>query len=157
MIKNLMTVAGERMLRERLKHLKHIERPAIVIAIEEARAHGDLSENAEYHSAKDKQGLIEAHVRDIEAKLSLAQVIDPSTLSGDRVIFGATVLLADLDTDEEVSYRIVGVDEADPQAGMISYTSPVARALLAKHVDDLVEVQTPGGTRDLEILEITFE
>lgn len=157
MNKNLMTIEGERLLRERLKHLKHIERPAIVIAIEEARAHGDLSENAEYHSAKDKQGLIEAHVRDIEAKLSLAQVIDPSTLSGDRVIFGATVLLADLDTDEQVRYRIVGVDEADPQAGMISYTSPVARALLGKLVDDLVEVQTPGGTRDLEILEITFE
>jgi len=157
MQKNLMTVKGERMLRERLKHLKHIERPAIVIAIEEARAHGDLSENAEYHSAKDKQGLIEAHVRDIEAKLSLAQVIDPATLSGDRVIFGATVRMADLDTDEEVTYRIVGVDEADPQEGMISYTSPVAKALLGKLVDDLVEVQTPGGTRDLEILEITFE
>ena len=157
MQKNLMTVEGERKLRERLRHLKHIERPAIVIAIEEARAHGDLSENAEYHSAKDKQGLNEAHIRDIEAKLSLAQVIDPSTLSGDRVIFGATVLMSDLDTDEEVRYRIVGVDEANPQEGMISYTSPVAKALLGKLVDDLVEVQTPGGTRDLEILEITFE
>lgn len=157
MQKNLMTVEGERRLRERLKHLKTVERPAIVIAIEEARAHGDLSENAEYHSAKDKQGIIEAHVRDIEAKLSLAQVIDPSTLSGDRVIFGATVRMEDLDTDEEITYRIVGVDEADPQKGMISYTSPVAKALLGKLVDDLVEVDTPGGTRDLEILEITFE
>lgn len=155
--KILLTVDGERRLRERLKHLRHVERAKNVRDIEEARAHGDLSENAEYHAAKDKQGMLDAQIRDIEAKLSAAQVIDPSKLSGNRVVFGARVVLSNLDTDEQVTYQIVGVDEADPPTGKISYTSPLGRALVGKLVDDFVEVKTPGGLREYEILDVRFD
>jgi transcription elongation factor GreA len=151
-----MTVTGERLLRERLKQMKEFERPKVVQEIAEARAHGDLSENAEYHAAKEKQGLLEAHIRDIEAKLSMAQVIDPSKLSGDRVVFGATVVLEDADDDQTVEYQIVGSEEADPKAGRISYTAPVARALIGKQEGDVVMVRTPGGTKEYSIVEVKF-
>lgn len=155
--KVLLTVKGEAQLRERLKHLKKIERPKNIREIEVARAHGDLSENAEYHAAKEKQGMLDAQIRDIEAKLGTAQVIDPSKLSGNRVVFGSRVLLNDLDSDEEITYQIVGVDEADPKQGRISYTSPIGRALTGKLVDDFVDVKTPGGMREFEILDVQFE
>jgi len=152
-----MTVTGEAELRRRLKQLKEVERPKVVKEIEEARAHGDLSENAEYHAAKEKQGIIEAHVRDIEDKLSRCEVIDPATLSGDRVSFGATVTLNDFEADEEVEYQIVGSEEADPKAGKISYTAPLARALLGKRAGDTVQFRAPGGLREYEIVGIEFK
>jgi transcription elongation factor GreA len=156
MDKTVLTVEGERQLRERLKHLKEVERPKNVQEIAEARAHGDLSENAEYHAAKERQGMLEAQTRDIEAKLSNCEVIDPKKLSGDRVVFGATVVLANVETDEQVRYQIVGMDEADPSKGKINYTSPVARGLMGKRVGDSVQVRTPGGVREYEILEVLF-
>jgi transcription elongation factor GreA len=156
MDKTVLTVEGERQLRERLKHLKEVERPKNVQEIAEARAHGDLSENAEYHAAKERQGMLEAQTRDIEAKLSNCEVIDPKKLSGDRVVFGATVVLANVETDEQVRYQIVGMDEADPGKGKINYTSPVARGLMGKRVGDSVQVRTPGGVREYEILEVLF-
>jgi transcription elongation factor GreA len=155
--KVLLTVKGEAQLRERLKHLKKVERPRNIQEIEVARAHGDLSENAEYHAAKEKQGMLDAQIRDVEAKLGTAQIIDPSKFSGNRVLFGSRVLLNDLDTDEEITYQIVGVDEADPKEGRISYTSPLGRALTGKLVDDFVDVKTPGGMREFEILDVQFK
>jgi len=152
-----MTVAGERTLRERLKHMKEIERHQVVRAIEEARAHGDLSENAEYHSAREKQGILEAQIRDLEDRLGRAEVIDTSKLGGDRVVFGATVVLEDGESGEQVTYRIVGTEEADPKAGRISYTSPLARAIIGKGEGDLVQFRAPAGAREYEVIEIRFE
>lgn len=152
-----MTAEGYQALEEELKQRKSVERPSIVRAIAEARAHGDLSENAEYHAAKEAQGMNEARVLELEEKLGLADVIDISKLSGDRVMFGATVTLVDEDTDAEVIYKIVGESEADVKEGKISITSPIARALINKTVEDSVEVSTPGGGRAYEILKVEFK
>lgn len=151
-----MTEAGYLRLQEELKHLKAIERPAIIKAIAEAREHGDLSENAEYHAARERQSFIEGRVLELEDKISRAEVIDVSKLSGDSVKFGATVKLADEDTDEEISYQIVGADESDIKAGRLSITAPLARALIGKSVGDSVEVTTPGGTKAYEIVSVTY-
>jgi transcription elongation factor GreA len=151
-----MLAEGFATLHELLYKLKTHERPAVVEAIEEARAHGDLSENAEYHAAKERQGQIEAQIADLEAKLSRAIVIDPATLSGDKVIFGATVSLIDED-DKKVVYQIVGADEADAKGGRISYSSPLGRALINRKVGDEVEVITPSGERYYEIAQIEFK
>ena len=152
-----MTVEGNRALQEELFRLKGEERIKISRALEEARAHGDLSENAEYDAAKNAQGLLEARIREVEGKLSLAQVIDVSNLSGDKVVFGATVRIADVDSGDERILRIVGEDQSDAEAGMISYSSPLARALIGKRVDDIARVKLPVGERDYEILEVKFE
>ncbi len=152
-----MTIEGHAELEKELQHRKSVERPRIIQAIAEARAHGDLSENAEYHAAKESQGLNEARVSDLEDKLSRADVIDVSKLSGKRVVFGATVELIDDDTEEEVTYKIVGEYEADVKASKISITSPIARALIGKTVGDIAEVRTPGGTKTYEILSISFK
>ncbi len=152
-----MTFEGYKNLEAELKRLKTIERPEIIKAISEAREHGDLSENAEYHAAKEKQSFIEGRVAEIEDKLRRAQVIDVSKLSGDRVQFGATITLADEETDEEISYQIVGIDEADVESGRISISSPLARALINKEVNDIVEVMAPGGHKSFEIINITFK
>lgn len=150
-----MTPKGFKALDEELKHLKVVERPAIIQAIAEAREHGDLSENAEYHSAKEKQSFIEGRIKELEGMISLAQVIDPATLSG-AIKFGATVKLVDEDTEEEKTYQIVGEQEADIHNGLLNIQSPLARALIGKDEGDSVEVRTPGGTRDYEILEIRY-
>ncbi|MGI9387572.1 MAG: transcription elongation factor GreA [Methyloligellaceae bacterium] len=152
-----MTVEGFRFLEDEVQRLKTVERPAIVQAIAEARSHGDLSENAEYHAAKEQQGHNEAKIADIEDKLSRADVIDVTTLSGKNVTFGATVKLVDEDTDEEVSYKIVGEFEADVKEGKVSITSPIARALIGKEVGESIEVITPKGTRAYEILGVKFK
>ena len=149
-----MLEEGQRMLNEELHRLK-VERPQIIDAIEEARAHGDLSENAEYHAAKERQGQIEAMIADIEDKLSRAMVIDPKTLSGDKVVFGATVELLD-DDDKPVKYQIVGQTEADAKAGKISYNSPLGRALIGRVVGDDVEVTVPSGDRYYQVSKIEF-
>ncbi|GAB4136986.1 MAG: transcription elongation factor GreA [Sphingomonadales bacterium] len=138
-----------------LRRLKSVERREVVQAIEEARAHGDLSENAEYHAAKERQGMIEARVNELEDKLSRAEIIDPSNLDGDKVLFGATVSLLDED-DKDMQYQIVGADEADVRGGKISYTSPMGRALIGKKVGDEVEVITPSGEKYYEITKIEF-
>ncbi len=151
-----MTLEGHRALDEELKRLKTVERPAVIAAIEEARAHGDLSENAEYHAAKERQGFIETRVMDIEDKLSRAQVIDVTKLNGSTVKFGATIRLYDEDTEEEAEYKIVGEDEADVRSGKISITSPIARALIGKEMGDVVEVAAPGGAKSYEILAIRW-
>lgn len=151
-----MTKESHKFLQEELHRLKTEERQKCVRAIEEARAHGDLSENAEYDAAKNAQGLLEARVRDIEAKLSTAQVIDVSTLSGDKVVFGATVELADVDSDEVRVITIVGEDEADVEKGLISFSSPMARALIGKKADDTAQVNLPSGVKEWEIREVRF-
>jgi len=150
-----MTPRGQRILEAELKRLKE-ERPKIAKDIEEAREHGDLSENAEYHAAKERQGQVEARIREIESKLALAQVIDPATLSGTRVVFGATVTLTDTDTEEEVVYTIVGEDEADVKQGLISVNAPIARAMIGRELGETVRVKTPRGTREYEITEVKF-
>jgi transcription elongation factor GreA len=152
-----MTPRGQLRLKEELKRLKEVERPATIKAIEVARGHGDLSENAEYDAAKEKQSFVEGRIRDIESKLALADVIDPSRLSGDKVVFGATVTVADTETSEETTYRIVGEDEADIKLGLISVTAPVARGLIGREVGDTVRVRTPKGQRELEVVTIKFE
>jgi transcription elongation factor GreA len=149
-----MTPKGYESLKAELHHLKSVERPANVKDIEEAIAHGDLSENAEYHAAKEKQGYIAAQIAQIDDKIARAQVIDVSEINTDRVRFGATVVLSDSETGEEISYTIVGEDESDASQGFISVTSPVARALMNKEVDDEVSVRVPKGTRVFEVLEI---
>ena len=151
-----MLEEGYRALEAELKNLKGVERPAVVQAIEEARAHGDLSENAEYHAAKEKQGHIEGRIMELEGKISRAQVIDPSSLNSETIVFGATVTMLDED-DEEVVYQIVGADEGDVKVGRISYQSPIARALIGKRVEDEVEVKAPGGERYYEITKIEFK
>lgn len=150
-----MTRAGQAALDEELKQLKTIERPAIIKAIAEAREHGDLSENAEYHSAREKQSFIEGRIKEIEGVISLADVIDPTSLSG-TVKFGATVTLVDEDTDEEKTWQIVGEHEANVEAGLLNIKSPIARALIGKDEGDSVEVRTPGGQKDYEILKIDY-
>lgn len=152
-----MTAEGYKSLEEEIKFLKSVERPRIIKAIAEARAHGDLSENAEYHAAKEQQGLNESRVLELEDKVSRAEVIDVSKLSGSTVKFGATVLLVDEDTEDEVKYQIVGEIEADVKKGRVSITSPIARALIGKSVGDSVEVNTPGGGKSYEILKIEFK
>jgi len=150
-----MTVRGAEALRTELKRLKSQDRPNVIKAIAEARAHGDLSENAEYHAAREQQGFIEGRIQEIEAKMSTAEIIDPSTLPKDgRVVFGAVVELEDQDSGAQVSYQIVGEDEADLKAGRISVTSPIARALVAKSAGDIVHVTTPGGTKSYEIVAV---
>ena len=151
-----MTLVGYDQLNEELKKLKFEDRPAIVAAIEEARGHGDLSENAEYQTAREKQSFIEGRIQDLEAALSRAQVIDPKTLSGNTVLFGATVDVTDLDTDQKQSYQIVGQYEANLEKGLISYISPLAKALIGKEKGEIVEVETPKGTKSYEILAIRF-
>jgi len=152
-----MTAEGFTALEIEIKNLKTVERPRIIKLIAEARAHGDLSENAEYHAAKDLQGLTEARLADLEDKLSRADIIDVSKLKGGKVMFGATVTLVDEDTDEKVKYRIVGEVEADVKQGKISITSPIARALLGKGKKDVVEVSTPGGGKSYEIVRVEFK
>jgi len=152
-----MTVQGHAALETELKHLKTTERPQIINAISVARDHGDLKENAEYHAAKEKQGFIEGRIQELESKLSLAQVIDPSTMSGEVVRFGATVKIVNEDTDEESTYQIVGEDEANVKDGKISVTSPIARAMITKEVGDAFEVIAPGGSKGYEILEVYYK
>lgn len=152
-----MTEEGYAHLEAEIKRLKSQERPAVIQAISEARAHGDLSENAEYHAAKERQSMIEGQILDLEDKYTRAQVIDVSKLSGSTVKFGATVTLADEDTDEEKVYKIVGDIEADLSAGKISLSSPIARALINKEEGDSVEVAAPGGARAYEILKVEFK
>ena len=152
-----MTIAGHAAMEADAKRRKSVDRPAIVNAISEARKHGDLSENAEYHAAKEDQGMNEATIQMLESNLAMAEVIDVSKLSGDKIIFGATVGLVDEDTDEEVTYQIVGEAEADVKQGKISITSPIARALINKQVEDSAEVNTPGGGKVYEILSIEFK
>ena len=151
-----MTIAGYDLLNSELKHLKSVERPAVIQAISEARSHGDLSENAEYDAAKERQGLIEGRVRTIEDKIARAQVIDPAKLNGNTVKFGATIRLVDED-DVEVTYAIVGVEEANIDNGLISISSPIARAMIGRSKGDWVEVQTPGGIRGYEVLGLEFK
>jgi transcription elongation factor GreA len=151
-----MTPEGHKKLQERLKHLKAVERPKVIEAIEVARGHGDLSENAEYDAAKEHQGQLTAEMRRIEHDLSLAQVIDPASLDHEKVVFGATVKLIDIDNDEEKCYQIVGIYESDIEAGRISIESPIARALIGKEAGDTVKVKTPNGIREFEILDITY-
>ncbi len=151
-----MTVEGHLALDEELKFLTSKERPQIIAAIAEAREHGDLKENAEYHAAKERQGFVEARIKDLEAKLSRAQIIDAATMSGNVVKFGATVTVIDEDTEEEHTYKIVGEDEAEVTLGKVSITSPIARALISKEVGDVVEVRAPAGLRSLEICEVNW-
>jgi transcription elongation factor GreA len=151
-----MTGEGYSALDEELRRLKTQERPNVIAAIGEARAHGDLSENAEYHAAKDRQGWIEGRIAEIEDKIARAQVIDVSKLSGSQIKFGATISVVDEDTDEEARYQIVGEHEADVKAGKISLTSPLSRAVMGKGVGDVVEVNTPGGVKAYEILKVEW-
>ncbi len=152
-----LTLKGAEMLRSELKKLKSKDRPMVIKAIAEARAHGDLKENAEYHAAKDQQGFIEGRIKDIDGKLSHAQIIDVTELPvSDRVVFGTTVNLIDENNGEKKVYRIVGEDEADIRAGLLSYTSPIARALIGKEVGDIVEVRTPGGDLCYEIAQVQY-
>jgi len=152
-----MTPAGFRRLQERLKHLKSVERPKSIEAIEVARGHGDLSENADYDAAKEHHAQLNDEMKRIENDLSLAQVIDPATLDHDKVVFGATVKLDDIDSGEERTYQIVGTSESDINAGKISIESPIARALIGKEIGDTVKVKTPKGLRELEILDIEYK
>ena len=153
-----MTVRGHELLQDELKRLKSVDRPNVVKAIAEARAHGDLKENAEYHAAKEEQGFIEARIKDIEGKLSHKQVIDASAVDArGKVIFGATVVILDENTDKEMTYKIVGEDEADIKQGMISYTSPIARALIGKDEGDAIEFQAPDGLKTYDILEVRYQ
>jgi len=151
-----MTAEGYHALDEELKRLKTVERPAVIAAIGEARLHGDLSENAEYHAAKDRQGWIEGQIAEIEDKMARAQVIDVSKLSGKQVKFGATVSVVDEDTEEKARYQIVGEHEADVKQGRVSITSPIARAMIGKESGDTVEVNTPGGVKAYEITKVEW-
>ncbi|GMV56130.1 MAG: transcription elongation factor GreA [Betaproteobacteria bacterium] len=157
MSKTPLTVVGAEKLRAELHRLKTIDRPAVIQAIAEARSHGDLSENAEYDAAKERQGFIEGRIQEVESKLGNAQIIDPALLDADgRCVFGATVDLEDQDTGDALSYQIVGEDEADLKTGKISVTSPIARALIGKFAGDVVEFPTPGGMRSLEIIDVRY-
>ncbi|GIK85271.1 MAG: transcription elongation factor GreA [Betaproteobacteria bacterium] len=152
-----MTVQGAERLKAELHRLKTVERPSVIQAIADARAHGDLSENADYDAAKERQGFVEGRIAEVERKLANAQVIDPATLDADgRVVFGATVEIEDLDSGERSTYQIVGDDEADIKAGKISINSPIARSLIGKTEGDAVEVQTPGGARAYEVVTVDY-
>ena len=153
-----LTLNGAKQLKDELQRLKTVERPAVIAAIAEARAHGDLSENAEYDAAKERQGFIEGRIAEIESKLANAQIIDPKALDADgRVVFGATVEIEDVEAGQTVTYQIVGDDEADLKQNKISLNSPVGRALIGKFAGDIVEVHTPGGLREYEILDVRYE
>ncbi|EPZ17019.1 transcription elongation factor GreA [Thauera terpenica 58Eu] len=157
MNKTPLTVTGAERLRDELHRLKTVERPNVIAAIAEARSHGDLSENAEYDAAKERQGFIEGRIMEVEGKLSNAQIIDPQLLDADgRCVFASTVELEDLDTGQVVTYQIVGEDEADIKEGKISVSSPIARALIGKYAGDVTEVQAPGGVREFEILDVRY-
>lgn len=151
-----MTASGLERLQEELKHLKNSERPSVIQAIAEAREHGDLSENAEYHAARERQAFVEGRIAEIEEITSRAEVIDVGKLSGKSIKFGATVKLSDEDTDEKATYQIVGADESDINAGLLSISSPLARALIGKEKGDFVEVPTPGGSKSYEILSVKY-
>ncbi len=152
-----MTLLGYQKLEEELRHLRGNERPAIIRAIAEAREHGDLSENAEYHAARERQSFVEGRIQELEDKIGRAEIIDVSKLGGKAIMFGATVTLVDDDSEEEVRYQIVGEDEADIKAGLLSVTSPLARALIGKQVKDSVEVSTPKGSKSYEIVKVSFK
>lgn len=153
-----ITLKGSQRLRSELENLKSVQRPAVIAAIAEARGHGDLKENAEYHAAREQQGFIEGRIKQLEAELSHAQVIDISTLNaGSRVVFGATVTLADVENDEEKRYQIVGDLEADIKLGLIAISSPLARALIGKHEGDTVEIDAPAGKREYELIQVAYE
>ena len=153
-----ITKVGAEKLKQELQKLKHVERPAVVLAIAEARAQGDLSENAEYDAAKDKQGFIEGRIQEIEGKLSAAQIIDPASLdAGGRVVFGSTVDLEEEESGAAVTYQIVGDDEADLKLGLVSISSPIARAMIGKEAGDVAAVQAPGGVRHYEIIEVRYQ
>jgi transcription elongation factor GreA len=153
-----LTLKGAQRLRAELEQLKSVQRPAVINAIAEARAHGDLKENAEYHAAREQQGFIEGRIKQLEAELSHAQVIDISTLNaGSRVVFGATVTLADVESEEEKRYQIVGDLEADIKLGLIAISSPLARALIGKHEGDVVEIDAPAGKREYELIQVAYE
>jgi len=152
-----LTVHGAEKLRAELQHLKSVERPKVIAAIAEARSHGDLSENAEYDAAKERQSFVEGRIAEVEGKLSNAQIIDPTLLDADgRCVFGATIDLEDLDSGDNVTYQIVGDDEADIKSGKISVGSPIARALIGKYAGDVAEVQAPGGVREYEVLDVKY-
>ena len=153
-----LTVTGAEKLRVELHRLKTIERPSVIAAIAEARAHGDLSENAEYDAAKERQGFVEGRIKEVEGKLSNAQIIDPTLLDADgRCVFGATVEIEDQDSGEAVTYQIVGEDEADIKTGKLSVASPMARALIGKYAGDIAQVQAPGGVREFEVIDVRYE
>lgn len=152
-----MTVEGKRMLDEELKRLKTVDRPAVIKAIEVARGHGDLSENADYSAAKERQGFIEGRIQELNSKLAMAQVIDPTTIKSDKIVFGATVVIADQDSGKEVTYKIVGVDEADIKVNKISIGSPIARALIGKKAGDEVTVNAPKGAVRYDVIEVRYE
>ena len=153
-----VTVRGHEMLQVELKKLKSVDRPEVIKAIAEARAHGDLKENAEYHAAKDQQGFIEARIKDLEGKLSHIQVIDVTAIDArGKVIFGSTVVIFDENTDKETTYTIVGEDEADIKSGLISYTSPIARALIGKNEGDEIEFQAPDGVKTFDVIEVRYD
>ncbi len=155
--KTPLTVKGAELLRAELQELKSVQRPAIIAAIAEARSHGDLSENAEYAAAKERQSFIEGRIAEVESKVSNAQIIDPATIDADgRCVFGATVELEDISGGSKVTYQIVGDDEADIKEGKISISSPIARALIGKYAGDVAEVQAPGGVREYEILDVRY-
>jgi transcription elongation factor GreA len=152
-----LTVIGAEQMRAELQHMKSVERPSVIAAIAEARAHGDLSENAEYDAAKERQGFVEGRIAELESKLSNAQIIDPKLLDADgRCVFGATVELEDLESGETVTYQIVGDDEADIKLGKISISSPIARALIGKYAGDVADVMAPGGIRQYEVLDVKY-
>jgi transcription elongation factor GreA len=152
-----MTVRGHELLQEELKRLKSVDRPEVIQAISEARAHGDLKENAEYHAAKEQQGFIEGRIKELEGKLSHLHVIDVTAIDAKgKVVFGSTVDLIDEDSGDEITYRIVGEDEADIKTGLISYTSPIARALIGKNEGDIASFQAPGGEKNFEIVEVRY-
>ena len=151
-----LTVRGKEMLDEELKRLIHQDRPEVIKQIEEARSHGDLSENAEYDAAKEKQALVEGRIQDIQSKLAGAEIVDPAKIESDTVVFGAKVKMLDYDSDAEVTYQIVGVDEADVKNGYMSILSPIARALIGKKVGDVAVVASPKGEKEYEVLELIF-
>ena len=152
-----LTVRGKKLLEEELKNLLHTERPAVIRAIEEARSHGDLSENAEYDAAKEKQALVEGRIQEIQGTLAGAEVIDPSKIQSDKIVFGAHVKVLDCDSDEEKTYQIVGVDEADVKSGSISVLSPIARGLIGKSAGDVTIIASPKGEKEYEILEVFYK
>jgi len=153
-----MTVRGHELLQKELKALKGVDRPAVIKAIAEAREHGDLKENAEYHAAKEQQGFIEGRIKELEGKLSHVQVIDVTEINaGGKIIFGSTVTILDEDSEKEITYKIVGEDEANIKAGLLSFTSPIARALISKHEGDIVEFNAPDGDKSFEVITVRYE
>ena len=153
-----LTVTGAEKIRVELHRLKTVERPSVIAAIAEARSHGDLSENAEYDAAKERQGFVEGRIQELESKISNAQIIDPKLLDADgRTVFGSTVELEDVDSGDKVTYQIVGDDEADIKTGKISIGSPMARAIIGKYAGDVAQVQAPGGIREYEVLDVRYE